>query len=137
MTKKRRCGLTVGGLIVSTAATTLAGWDFMCDLDTQRRDGAGLELRAVPDVPASTTLLGVGSRFDDEVRARVGRADATLGKKASALLRGQRRTELAEQPPTIDLDPTDTGVYGRKKEARTSTTRVGTSTDRTPRCAVR
>jgi len=114
--KKRRRGLTLGSLMLSTAETMLAGGDFMCDLDNQRKDSAGLVLRAVPGVPASTTFIGIGKRFDTTVSAHVERANATLVKKAYALLPEQRRTELAQQRPTIDLDPTDTEVYGPKKE---------------------
>lgn len=113
--KKRRRGQTLGGLMVSMAETMLAGGDFMCDLDNQRRDAAGLELRAVPDVPASTTFIAIAKRFDATLSAHVERANATLVKKAYALLPEQRRTELAQQRPTIDLDPTDTEVYGRRK----------------------
>jgi hypothetical protein len=114
--KKRRRGLLLGGLMLAMAETMLAGGDFMCDLDNQRKDAAGLALRAVPDVPASTTFIGVGKRFDDEVRTHVEAANAALVKKAFALLPERRRAELASQRPTIDLDPTDTEVYGRKKE---------------------
>lgn len=114
--KKRRRGLTLGGLMVAMAETMLAGGDFMCDLDNQRKDTAGLELRAVAGVPSASTFIALGKRFDAEVRTHVERANASLVNKAFALLPEQRRTELAQQRPTIDLDPTDTEVYGRRKE---------------------
>ncbi|MHB8290694.1 MAG: hypothetical protein ACYDEY_16010, partial [Acidimicrobiales bacterium] len=47
--KSRRRGLMLGGVMVSLAETMLAGGDFLCDLDHQREDTAGLRLRAVPD----------------------------------------------------------------------------------------
>ncbi len=102
--------------MVSLAETMLAGGDFLCDLDHQREDAAGLRLRAVPDVPASTTVIGLGKRFDAKTRAHVEQANAKLVKGAFALLPVQRRASLVAQRPTIDLDPTDTEVYGRKKE---------------------
>ena len=114
--KKRRRGLMLGGLMLAAAETMLAGGDFMCDLDNQRKDAAGLALRAVPGVPASTTFIALAKRFDAEARSHVERANAALVKKAFALLSESRRTELAQVRPTIDLDPTDTEVYGRKKE---------------------
>ncbi len=114
--KQRRRGLMLGGVMVSLAETMLAGGDFLCDLDHQREDAAGLRLRAVPDVPASTTVIGLGQRFDERARAHVEQANARLITSAFALLPAKRRTSLIAQRPTIDLDPTDTEVYGRKKE---------------------
>jgi hypothetical protein len=113
--KQRRRGLMLGGVMVSLAETMLAGGDFLCDLDHQREDAAGLRLRAVPDVPASTTVIGLGQRFDERARAHVEQANARLITSAFALLPAKRRTSLIAQRPTIDLDPTDTEVYGRKK----------------------
>ena len=114
--KQRQRGLMLGGVMVSLAETMLAGGDFLCDLDHQRDDTAGLRLRAVPDVPASTTVIALGKRFDERARAHVERANAKLVKGVFALLPEKRRSDLAAQRPTIDLDPTDTEVYGRKKE---------------------
>ncbi|MDH2904107.1 MAG: IS1380 family transposase [Actinomycetota bacterium] len=114
--KQRRRGLMLGGVMVSLAETMLAGGDFLCDLDHQREDVAGLRLRAVPDVPASTTVIGLGQRFDEKTRAHVEGANAKLVKGAFALLPEKRRASLVAQRPSIDLDPTDTEVYGRMKE---------------------
>ncbi len=114
--KQRKRGLMLGGVMVSLAETMLAGGDFLCDLDHQRDDTAGRRLRAVPDVPASTTVIGLGKRFDEQTRAHVERANAKLVKGAFALLPKKRRGDLVAERPTIDLDPTDTEVYGRMKE---------------------
>jgi len=114
--KQRKRGLMLGGVPVSLAETMLAGGDFLCDLDHQRDDTAGLRLRAVPDVPASTTVIGLGKRFDEQARAHVERANAKLVNGAFSLLPENRRTDLVAERPTIDLDPTDTEVYGRMKE---------------------
>ena len=43
---------------MSLAETMLAGGDFLSDLDQQRKDAAGLALRAVPEVPAATAVIG-------------------------------------------------------------------------------
>ena len=63
----------------------LAGGDFLIDLDHQRKDRAGLPLRAVPDVPASTTAISLGKRFCPEVRGGVGTANAALVRKVFGL----------------------------------------------------
>ena len=114
--KSRRRGLSLGELMVSLAETVLAGGDFFIDLDHQREDTAGLALRAVPGVPASTTAIGLGKRFSAEVRASVEAANAALVKKAFGLLPESRRQLLASQRPTIDLGPADVEVYGRGKQ---------------------
>ena len=66
-------------------------------------------------MPASTTVIGPGKRFDDQARSHVERANAKLVKAGFGLLAMQRRTDLRGKRPSIDLDPTDTEVYGRKK----------------------
>lgn len=114
--KRRKRGLMLGGVMVALAETMLAGGDFLCDLDHQRMDRSGLALRAVADVPASTTVIGLGQRFDAKARHQVERANASLINTAFALLPEPRRASLGAQRPTIDLDPTDTEVYGRRKE---------------------
>ena len=114
--KKRRRGLGLGKLVVSLAETMLSGGDFLVDLDHQRKDAAGLGLRAVPDVPASTTVTGLGKRFSPEARQGVELANKALVAEALALLAKARRDELSSQRPTIDLDPTDVEVYGAKKQ---------------------
>lgn len=114
--KSRRRGLGLGGLIVSLGETMLAGGDFLVDLDHQRRDRAGLPLRAVPEMPASTTAIALGKRFSEEVRKGVEHANAVLIGKAFALLPEGRRQQLMAKRPTIDLGPTDVEVYGPKKQ---------------------
>jgi hypothetical protein len=114
--KKRKRGLMLGGVMVALAEMMLAGGDFLCDLDHQRKDIAGLKLRAVPSVPASTTVISLGKRFDAEARAHVERSNAKLVEEAFSLLAEKRRAALVAQRPAIDLDPTDTEVYGRKKQ---------------------
>jgi hypothetical protein len=114
--KLRRRGLALGEVVVSLAETMLSGGDFLVDLDHQRKDAAGLALRAVPEVPASTTVIGIAKRFDENVRRGVEQANAALVATAFAWLPEKRRAQLVATRPTIDLDPTTVDVYGHMKE---------------------
>jgi len=114
--KQRRRGLSLGEVVVSLAETMLSGGDFLVDLDHQRNDAAGLALRAVPEVPASTTVIGIAKSFSEEMRSGVERANAALVGAAFARLPEKRRAQLAATRPTIDLDPTTVEVYGHMKE---------------------
>lgn len=115
--KKRRQGLGAGGLVLSAAEMMLAGGDFMCDLDFQRDDVAGRELRAVPAIPSSPTFIALTKRFDAEVFVAVEAANRVLVARWFAALDPERRAALAGVRPTLDLDPTDVETYGRQKEA--------------------
>ncbi|MGH9213312.1 MAG: IS1380 family transposase [Acidimicrobiales bacterium] len=112
----RRRGLGAGGLVLSVAETMLAGGDFMCDLDHQRDDVAGRELRAVPDIPSSPTFIALAKRFDEPVFAGIEAANAALVGRWFTALDAERRRALVAVRPTLDLDPTDVEVYGRKKQ---------------------
>ena len=100
--KRRQRGLMLGGVMMALAETMLAGGDFLSDLDHQRKDQVGLQLRAVPNLPASTTVIGLGKRFDELARAHVEQANATLVKGVFGLLPEKRRADLAAQRPTIE-----------------------------------
>lgn len=114
--KSRRRGLTAGQMVLSMAETMLGGGDFLCDLDNQRADTAGAVLRAVPAVPASTTVIGVAKSFGEDVFAGMEAGVGELVRRAFAALPEARRAALVEARPTIDLDPTDVETYGKKKE---------------------
>ena len=114
--KARQRGLSAGELVLAVAETMLSGGDFMIDLDHQRRDAAGTPLRAVPDVPASTTFIGTAKHFDDAVFAHLEQAVGELSKRWFAMLPEKRRSTLVASRPSIDLDPTEVEVYGPKKE---------------------
>lgn len=113
--KMRDRGLSAGQLVVSMAESMLAGGDFMSDLENLRADEAGAALRAVPDAPAPTTFIALARRFDE---ATVGDLESAVGAMAAtwfAALAPARRQALAGVRPTVDIDPTDIEVYGRKK----------------------
>jgi Transposase DDE domain group 1 len=101
---------------MSMAETMLGGGDFMVDLDHQRADVAGAQLRAVPNIPASTTFIGLAKRFNEGTFAHLEAANAELIGRWFAQLDHQSHAELVGQRPTIDLDPTDVEVFGAKKE---------------------
>ena len=82
----------------------------------QRNDKAGSLLRGVPDIPASTTLIGLGKKFDSRVLAGLESANKKLIAKAFNLLKDSRKEYFVFKRPTIDLDPTDVEVYEPKKE---------------------
>lgn len=115
-TTVRRRGLPAGQLVVAMAETMLAGGDFMADLDTQRGDLAGAPLRAVAEIPASTTFIGRTKAFDDEVFSGIEEAMGELVQEWFARLDDKKRDRLVGVRPTIDLDPTDVETYGTKKE---------------------
>lgn len=114
--KSRKRGLGAGGLVMSTAEMMLVGGDFMSDLDNQRRDIAGKELRAVQEIPSSPTFIALTKQFSDEVFAGIESANRELVGHWFNRLDVERKEALMTQRPTIDLDPTDVEVYGRQKE---------------------
>src|SRR5579875_1963238 len=113
--KSRRRGLSLGKVLVSLAETMLGGGDFLVDLDYQRKDTAGLRLRAVPEVPASTTVTGLGKRFSAAPRQSVEQANAALVAKAVAFLAEARRDELADDRSRPDRRR---GLRGEKARLR-------------------
>lgn len=58
-------------MVLAMEETILGGGDFLCDLDNQRADTAGAQLRAVPAIPAATTFIGVTTHFDETVVAGI------------------------------------------------------------------
>lgn len=114
--KSRNRGLGAGGLVVSAAEMMLAGGDFMCDLDNQRVDVAGKELRAVGEIPSSPTFIALTKQFYDETFTNVESANGLLVRRWFDHLGIKRKEALTSQRPTIDLDPTDVEVYGRHKQ---------------------
>ena len=114
--KHRRQGLGAGELVLAMAETMLAGGDFMVDLDHHRSDDAGRRLRAVPEVPASTTFAALARRFDEVAVGDLETALGMLTRRWFDALDDEHRTALIEARPTIDLDATEIECYGPKKE---------------------
>lgn len=93
----------------------LAGGDFMYDLDVQRADAAGAELRAVPAIPSPPTFIALAKRLmsgpSPPWRRRMG---ASSGAGSPRWLSSAMRRWLGCARRWI-LDLTDE-VYGRHKE---------------------
>ena len=112
--KKRRRGVSAGGLLVSMACAQLSGQDFLVGMDRRRDDVAGQGLEPVP-TPASTTTAQLAGRFTAEHLAGIEAGIATINARMVTLLPEHRRLQLLSVA-TIDGDTTDVEVYGRKKQ---------------------
>jgi len=106
---------SAGEVVMGLVESQLAGGDFLCDIDHRRADTAGAELRAVVHPPASTTVGFLARRFEDKQLAGLGAADAVFVARAFEILPETERARLRSVRPTIDLDPTDVEVYGKRK----------------------
>jgi len=113
--KQRQRGLSGGELLVALAGAQLLGKDSLSGLDRLRADEAGAELMPVP-LPPSTTAGSGARRFTPERLAGIETGLAELTAQWMSLLPAGRRADLATRRPSIDLDSTDTEVYGRKKK---------------------
>jgi hypothetical protein len=108
--KLRRRGCSGGELLISLAEMLAVGGDHLVHLEELREDRAGAELRAAGKVPAPTTAGQLMRRLNARQcqaavaeLARIGdEVDRELGLTASG-------------PVTLDLDSTDSEVYGRHK----------------------
>ena len=112
--KKRRRGVSAGGLLVSMACAQLSGQDFLVGMDRRRDDVAGQALEPVP-TPASTTTAQLARRFTAEHLAGIEAGIGTINERLVELLPEHRRLQLLAVA-TIDGDTTDVEVYGRKKQ---------------------
>jgi hypothetical protein len=109
--KQRRRGNSGGELLVALAEMMAVGGDHLVHLDELREDEAGAELRAVGEVLAPTTAGQLMRRLN----ARQCQAAVTeLARVGEEIDRELGLTAIA--PVTLDLDSTDTEVYGRLKE---------------------
>jgi len=109
--KRRRRGVSPGGLIVSLAETQLVGGDCFDDSEVLRADAAGASLRAVAQVPSAPTARQLAARLQ---RCQIQAAERALARAGTQLDRrlGRDRSE----PATIDLDATRITVYGAGKQ---------------------
>jgi hypothetical protein len=113
--KDRDRGLSAGQFLVALAQIQLCGEDALVGCDRRRADTVAERLSAVP-TPASTTAASLARRFTGEQWLSVEDALAEVARRVLGLLSAPRRALLAGQAPTVDLDTTDTEVYGRRKE---------------------
>ena len=109
--KERARGATPGELLTSLAEAQLAGAECFSDLEDIRADEAGAPLRAVADVPSSSSALQVAKRFR---RSHLQRAERAVARAAAKLDEALGRE--ASEEVTIDLDATDVEVFGAAKQ---------------------
>jgi Transposase DDE domain group 1 len=108
--KRRQRGLSPGGLVVAMAESQLAGADCFDDIEDVRADRAGAALRAVAATPSAPTARQLARLFRPSHIRAIERAQARAGERLDRLL-GRDPGE-----PTLDLDATETVVYGRRKQ---------------------
>lgn len=111
----RRTPYSAGEVVMGVVESQLSGGDFLCDIDYRRADSAGIALRAVPHPPASTTVGFLARRFGDKQLVALEAANAVFVARAFDVVPPAVRARLVSARPTIDLDPTDVEVYGKKK----------------------
>lgn len=113
--KQRDRGLSAGEFLVALAQAQLCGETALVGCDQRRADPVAEALSAVP-TPASTTAASLARRFSEEQWLSVEDGIAAVAARVHRLLPARRRRQLETSAPTIDLDTTDTEVYGRRKE---------------------
>ena len=109
--KRRRRGVSPGGLIVSLAETQLVGGDCFDDSEVLRADAAGASLRAVAQVPSAPTARQLAARLQ---RCQIQAAERALARAGTQLDRRLERDR--SEPATVDLDATRITVYGAGKQ---------------------
>ncbi|RBY80537.1 hypothetical protein DQ238_08085 [Geodermatophilus sp. TF02-6] len=113
--KQRDRGLSAGQFLLALAQAQMCGETALVGCDRRRADAVAEEFSAVP-TPASTTAATLARRLSEEQWLSVEDALAAVAARVHRLLPARRRAALEGQPPTIDLDTTDTEVYGRRKQ---------------------
>ena len=109
--KRRRRGLSPGALVVSMAESQLVGGECFDDIEELRADAASAPMRAVAATPSAPTARQLAQRFRASHIRAIERGLARAGQTLDQTL-GRDPGEEA----TIDLDATDTVVYGRRKQ---------------------
>jgi hypothetical protein len=112
--KQRDRGISAGGLLIAVAQAQLCGEEYLVGCDRRRADTVAEQLSAVP-TPASTTAASLARRLSAEQWLSVEDGLAEVARRVLGLLPASRRAMLQQQPATVDLDTTDTEVYGRAK----------------------
>lgn len=109
--KQRRRGLSPGELAVSVAEAQLAGAECFDDIEVMRADGALAPWRAVAEVPSAPTARQLAYRFKPAHIRAIERAVARAGNELD-----RRLGREASEDVTLDLDATETTVYGARKQ---------------------
>jgi hypothetical protein len=108
--KQRRRGLSPGGVVVAIAESQLVGGECFDDIEDLRADAAGAALRAVAGTPSAPTARQLAYRFRPGHIRAIERAQARCGHELDRAL-GRDASEQV----TLDLDATESVVYGRRK----------------------
>jgi Transposase DDE domain group 1 len=108
--KQRRRGLSPGGVVVAIAESQLVGGECFDDIEDLRADAAGAALRAVAGTPSAPTARQLAYRFRPGHIRAIERAQARCGNELDRAL-GRDASEQV----TLDLDATESVVYGRRK----------------------
>jgi hypothetical protein len=111
--KQRERGLSAGELLVAVASCQLAGGDHLVSLDRLRADAAGQRLMSLKTPPASTAA-GLAKRFTSDRLAGIETAIGQVNTRVLGLV-GQVRRSALLKCVTVDIDTTDTEVYGPRK----------------------
>jgi hypothetical protein len=109
--KQRRRGLSPGALVVAIAEAQLIGAECFDDIEDLRADHAGAPWRAVPGTPSASTARQLACRFKPSHIRAVERAAARCGNELDRRLGRDPREDV-----TLDLDATESKVYGRRKQ---------------------
>lgn len=109
--KRRERGASPGELLTCIAESQLAGAECFADLEDIRADDAGQPLRAVADVPSSSTALQIAKRFRRSHLQAAERAVARAGAKLDEALGRE-----ADEEVTVDLDASGVEVFGAAKQ---------------------
>ncbi|MGC9222239.1 MAG: IS1380 family transposase [Solirubrobacteraceae bacterium] len=109
--KTRRRELSPGALVVSLAECQIAGADCFDDIENVRADRAGAALRAVGATPSAPTARQQARRYQ---RAHVRAIERAGARVAGQVDRAGGRD--AGEPVDLDLDGTETEVYGSQKQ---------------------
>ena len=109
--KTRRRGLSAGELVVSLAECQIAGADCFDDIENVRADTASAGLRAVAGTPSAPAARQLARRYRPEHIRAIERAQARVGERVD-----RRLGRDPGEPVDLDLDATETEVYGSKKQ---------------------
>lgn len=109
--KRRRRGVSPGGLAVALAESQLVGGECFDDIEDLRADRTGAPLRAVAGTPSAPAARQLACRFRPSHIRAIERAQARAGERLDRRL-GRDPGEHV----TVDLDATESVVYGRRKQ---------------------